>query len=139
MLIRPFAPSDTADVVELWETSGLTRAWNDPRKDIARKLTTQPDLFVVGETDGVVMASMMVGFDGHRGWVYYLAVASTHRGQGHGRTLMKHAEELLIERGCPKISLMVRQGNEAVLSFYASLGYVEDKVVNLGKRLIPDV
>ncbi|WP_213815414.1 GNAT family acetyltransferase [Glaciihabitans sp. dw_435] len=139
MILRTFSESDTEPVVQLWRDAGLVRAWNDPHKDIARKLTTQPELFLVGEDDGVVMASVMIGFDGHRGWVYYLAVASTHRGQGHGRTLMNRAEELLTERGCPKLSLMVRAGNESVLSFYASLGYTEDVVVNLGKRLIPDI
>ena len=145
MLLRPFSESDTDAVVQLWTDAGLVRPWNDPYKDIARKLTTQPDLFLVGEVGsadggaGELMASMMVGFDGHRGWVYYLAVSSAHRGQGHGRTLMRRAEELLAERGCPKISLMVRAGNESVLAFYEALGYAQDATVVLGKRLIADV
>lgn len=139
MLIRPFQPTDEAAVIALWQACGLTRPWNDPQRDIARKLTEQPELFLVGETDGRVMASAMIGFDGHRGWVYYLAVDPAFQGLGHGRMLMARAEALLIERGCPKINLLVREGNDAVMAFYDKLGYGRDAAVSLGKRLIPDV
>lgn len=139
MRIRPFAPTDEAAVVALWQACGLTRPWNDPHRDIARKLTEQPDLFLVGTVDGAVMASVMAGYDGHRGWVYYLAVAAAHRGAGHGRTLMREVERLLEARGCPKINLLVRTTNTGVLDFYHSLGYAADDAVPLGRRLIPDV
>jgi len=139
MFIRPFAVADTEAVVALWEVCGLTRPWNDPRRDIARKLTEQPELFLVGELDGTVMASAMIGFDGHRGWLYYLAVAPEHRGGGHGRTLVETAEELLTARGCPKLNLQVRGGNTGLIEYYRTLGYEEDGAVSMGKRLIPDI
>lgn len=139
MLIRPFALSDLSAVVALWADAGLTRPWNDPIKDIERKLTTQPELFLVGEHDGAVIATVMIGYDGHRGWVHYLAVAESRRGERLGQALMAEAERLLTERGCPKINLMVRSGNERVIGFYESIGYGTDEVAVLSKRLIPDV
>src|SRR4051812_10696469 len=139
MLLRTFDPRDTDAVIQLWDECGLLRPWNDPRKDIARKLTTQPELFQVGEVDGELMASVMIGFDGHRGWVYYLAVSPKHRGAGHGRALMIRAEQLLTAIGCPKLNLQVRAGNESVLGFYAALGYGVDQLTSLSKRLIPDL
>lgn len=138
MQIRPYRPVDESTVVALWQACGLTRPWNDPHRDIARKLTEQPELFLVGEVDAHVVATAMIGFDGHRGWVYYLAVAPACQGRGYGRMLMARAEALLIERGCPKINLQVREGNDAVMAFYAKLGYGRDAAVSLGKRLIPD-
>jgi ribosomal protein S18 acetylase RimI-like enzyme len=142
MHIRPFRAdhevNDTESVVALWQASGLTRPWNDPYRDIERKLSTQPELFLVGETDATVTGTAMVGFDGHRGWVYYLAVDSSQRGRGLGRALMNEAERLLTERGCPKIMLMVRSANADVLAFYDTLGYSVDDVTVLGKRLIAD-
>ncbi|WER45822.1 GNAT family acetyltransferase [Cupriavidus sp. WKF15] len=138
MLIRSFREEDAEAIVALWQACGLTRPWNDPYRDIARKLTAQPELFLVGEVSGAPMASAMVGFDGHRGWVYYVAVDPAHQGKGCGRMLMAHAEQLLIERGCPKINLQVRAGNDVVIDFYNKLGYAPDAVVSLGKRLIPD-
>ena len=139
MKIRPFQAPDEAGVVALWHECGLTRPWNDPRKDIARKLTEQPESFLVGELGGAVVATAMVGFDGHRGWVYYLAVAPHCRNRSFGRRLMQEAERLLQERGCPKLSLMVRTSNTDVVEFYRKLGYVQDDVVSLGKRLIHDM
>lgn len=139
MLIRAYQASDEADIIALWQACGLTRPWNDPRKDIARKLTAQPELFLVGEIDGAPMASAMVGFDGHRGWVYYLAVHPDYQRRDYGRRMMAHAEQLLIERGCPKINLLVRTTNDRVIAFYRELGYAPDEAVSLGKRLIPDI
>jgi ribosomal protein S18 acetylase RimI-like enzyme len=136
--IRAFQPADEAAVVALWKECGLTRPWNDPHKDIARKLTEQPELFLVGAIGNEVVASVMVGFDGHRGWAYYLAVAERHRKRAYGRALMHEAERLLIERGCPKINLQVRSSNPGVIEFYRKLGYSHDQTVSLGKRLIPD-
>jgi ribosomal protein S18 acetylase RimI-like enzyme len=138
MLVRPFAAADTERVVALWHDCGLVRPWNDPRKDIERKLTVQPDLFLVVEHDGEVLASAMIGFDGHRGWVSYLAVDGTHRGRGFAAALMAEGERLLTELGCPKIMLMVRAENTGVIGLYEHLGYEAEETVLMGKRLIPD-
>ena len=136
--IRPFRRADTEAVVALWRECGLTRPWNDPHKDIERKLREQPEFFLVGTVRDKIVASAMAGFDGHRGWVYYFAVAPKHRHKSLGRTLMREVERLLLERGCPKINLQVRSANGEVIEFYRRLGYVQDEVVSLGKRLIPD-
>ncbi|MGI4777518.1 MAG: GNAT family acetyltransferase [Janthinobacterium lividum] len=142
-VVRVFAPGDADAVVALWRECGLTRAWNDPYKDIARKATAQPDMFLVActnaEEGGTVVGSAMAGFDGHRGWVYYLAVAPGMQRRALGRALMDRAERLLTERGCPKLTLMVRRENATVIAFYRELGYAEDDVVVLGKRLISDL
>ena len=138
MKIRVFAPDDQAAVIALWQVCGLTRPWNDPARDIARKLTVQADGFLVGELGGEVIASAMFGYDGHRGWVNYLAVSPDQRGRGYGAQLMAQGEALLQTKGCPKLNLQVRKGNTEVLKFYAKLGYLDDEVVSLGKRLISD-
>ncbi|MEO5797760.1 MAG: GNAT family acetyltransferase [Rhodoferax sp.] len=138
MHIRPYQETDEAAVVALWQACGLTRPWNDPHKDIARKLQVQRALFLVGEADGQVIASAMAGYDGHRGWINYLAVAPEQRGQGLGAALVRHVEQQLLALGCPKLNLQVRTSNTAVLDFYRHLGYAQDEVVSLGKRLIPD-
>jgi ribosomal protein S18 acetylase RimI-like enzyme len=138
MLLRPYSPADESSVIRLWNDCGLTRPWNDPVKDIARKLTVQPELFLVGEIDGELVASGMFGFDGTRGWVHYLAVAPGRQGEALGRRLMAEGERLLTAMGCPKINLQVRSGNERVIGFYRALGYAPDDTVSLGKRLIPD-
>ena len=139
MIIRTFDAADTDAVVQLWTDCGLVRPWNDPHRDIQRKVNEQPELFLVGESDGQVIATGMIGYDGHRGWVNYLAVTPDRQGSGLGRLLMARAEELLTERGCPKLNLQIRAGNTAVIEFYRSLGYVEDEAISMGKRLIPDV
>lgn len=139
MKIRPYQTGDQASVIALWESCGLIRPWNDPYRDIERKLSVQPELFLVGVDAGErIIASAMAGFDGHRGWVNYLAVAPGKRRLSLGRQLMNEAERLLKERGCPKLNLQVRSGNLEVLEFYRKLGYVQDEVVSLGKRLIHD-
>jgi ribosomal protein S18 acetylase RimI-like enzyme len=138
MQIRPFELADEATVVALWEACGLTRAWNDPHKDIARKLAVQPELFLVGVADGAVMASVMAGYEGHRGWMNYLAVAPGFRGRGLGRLLVLEVERLLLERGCPKVNLQVRATNPEAVAFYRRLGYAQDESISLGKRLIVD-
>jgi ribosomal protein S18 acetylase RimI-like enzyme len=138
MRIRAFARNDEDDVIRLWEACGLLRPWNDPRRDIARKLTEQPELFLVGDVDGVIVASVMAGFDGHRGWVNYLAVHPDHRGRSFGRALMQTVEQRLELRGCPKVSLQIRSTNRDVVAFYRALGYVEDDVICMGRRLIAD-
>ena len=138
MEIRPFHAADEAAVIELWERCKLTRPWNDPRKDVSRKLGVQRELFLVGVEGGTILAAVMAGYDGHRGSVNYLAVDPQPRRRGHGAALMRRVEEVLKERGCPKVNLAVRTGNAEVIAFYRKLGYAPDDVVPLGKRLIPD-
>ena len=137
-VLRPFREADRAAVIGLWERCDLLRPWNDPHRDIDRKLADDPTGLVVAEIDGGVAAAMMVGYDGHRGWVNYLAVDPEVRGHGLGRTMMGHAERWLLDQGCPKLNIQVRASNSDVLAFYESLGYVVDAAVSLGKRLIPD-
>jgi len=141
--IRSYAISDEAAVVALWQACGLVRPWNDPHKDIARKLTVQPELFLVGtvleEGAEQLVATAMVGYDGHRGWVNYLAVTPGRQRLSMGRHLMAEAEALLLARGCPKINLQIRTTNAGVIAFYKKLGYAQDEAVSLGKRLIPDL
>jgi ribosomal protein S18 acetylase RimI-like enzyme len=139
LAIRPYQPGDEGAVIRLWHACGLTRPWNDPHKDIARKLSVQSELFLVGEADGVVVASVMAGYDGHRGWVNYLAVDPACQRRGYARALMRHVEQAFVDMGCPKINLMIRTGNSAVLDFYKRLGYQPDDVISCGKRLIPDL
>lgn len=137
--IRPFTLEDTETVVALWEEAGLTRPWNDPRRDIARKLAVQPELFVVAEDEeGRVVGSVMAGYEGHRGWMNYLAAARSARGLGVGRALVDHVERELLALGCPKVSLQVRATNPDVVRFYEHLGYRVDDTIDLGKRLIED-
>lgn len=138
LAIRAFHPSDETAVIQLWQACGLTRRWNDPRKDIARKLTVQSDLFLVGEVDGVIVGSLMGGYDGHRGWINYLAVSPAYQRRNYATALMAAVELKLLDLGCPKINLMIRSGNVAVKGFYDSLGFSQDEVISLGKRLIPD-
>ncbi len=138
MEIRPFDAADEPAVIALWERCKLTRPWNDPKKDVSRKLGVQRELFLVGVEAGAVIAAVMAGYDGHRGSVNYLAVDPQHRRRGHGAALMRRVEEILKERGCPKVNLAVRAANAEVIAFYRELGYTPDDVVPLGKRLIPD-
>jgi len=138
MHIRSFELPDEAAVIQLWERCELTRPWNDPRKDIARKLGEQPELFLVGTCSEEIMASAMAGFDGHRGWVYYLAVAPEHRNKSYGRQLMQEVEKRLTALGCPKMNLQVRSSNAEVLAFYRKLGYVQEEVASFGRRLVDD-
>ncbi|KJL28171.1 GNAT family acetyltransferase [Microbacterium oxydans] len=143
--IRAFDEVDTEAVVALWEEAGLTRPWNDPRLDIERKKAVQPESFLVAvapasddEDTDTVVGSVMAGYDGHRGWLYYLATAKSHRGLGVARSLVEAAEALLARMGCPKVQLMVREGNEAVLGFYDALVYERFSVSQTGKRLVVD-
>lgn len=138
LIIRPFQPNDESALVALWQRCSLTRAWNDPHKDIRRKLAVRPDWFLVGLLGDEVVGSVMAGYEGHRGWINYLAVAPELRRRGLGRALMAEAERLLMAAGCPKINLQVRSTNAEVIAFYQSLGYAIDDVVSLGKRLEED-
>ena len=138
MDIRAFQDQDEAEVIGLWERCGLLRPWNDPRKDIARKLRVQKELFLVGTVDGAIMASVMAGYDGHRGWINYLAVDPQHRRQGLARTLMSEVERMLRDMGCAKINLQIRRDNPEAISFYERLGFTEDATVSFGRRLERD-
>jgi ribosomal protein S18 acetylase RimI-like enzyme len=138
MIIRPYADADQAQVVALWQTCELTRPWNDPVKDIARKQQVRPEWFLVGELDGQVIASVMFGYEGHRGWMNYLAVGPQYQSKGYAHALIEKGESLLLAAGCPKISLQVRSSNAKVIAFYQSLGYAQDDAISLGKRLISD-
>ena len=139
MFIREFKDQDTNDVVALWHECELTRAWNDPHKDIARKCAVGRELFLVGiDDDGKLMATAMGGYEGHRGWINYLAVNPQHQRRGCGRQLVEAVEKLLLARGCPKLNLQIREGNDAVMAFYESLGFANDNAVGYGKRLISD-
>ena len=136
--IRPFDLADEDAVVQLWTDCGLVVPWNDPHRDIQRKLAVQAELFLVGRLEGRIVASAMAGYDGHRGWINYLAVHPQHRRTGIGRRMMLQAESLLRARGCPKINLNVRTSNLAVMAFYERLGYAVDDVACVSKRLISD-
>lgn len=136
--VRAFARGDTEAVVGLWRDAGLLRPWNDPHLDIERMLTVQPELFLVADEAGAILGSVMAGYDGHRGWLYYLASASDRRGEGIGRALVAEAERLLIAMGCPKVQLMVRLDNARAVDFYDAVGYEPFEVTTTGKRLIAD-
>jgi ribosomal protein S18 acetylase RimI-like enzyme len=139
MKIRPFDPNDEESVVQLWIDCGLVVPWNNPHRDIQRKLKIQPEMFLVACSDGQVIATVMAGYDGHRGWINYLAVHPQHRHSGIGRRMMDEAESCLRAAGCPKINLQVRSKNIAVIKFYERIGFKADDVVSLGKRLEPDI
>ena len=136
--IREYRESDRDAVVALWHECGLVRPWNDPVKDIHRKLRVQRDLFRVGTLGGRLVATVMAGYEGHRGWINYLAVAREYRGRGFGRRLMDEAEARLLAIGCPKINLQIRRSNTEAIGFYRSLEFTEDDSISMGKRLIPD-
>ena len=138
MNIRPFCVDDTDVVVALWQASELIRPWNNPHLDILRKLEIQSSLFVVGEQGSDIIATAMFGYDGHRGWVNYLAVLPSQQRRGYARQLMEYGERELLSRGCPKLNLQIRSDNVRATAFYRSLGYAEDEVVSYGKRLLED-
>ena len=135
MTITPLPIDLTSDAVQLWHSCGLTRPWNDPAADLARALEGPSSTVLAAVTDGKVLGTVMVGHDGHRGWVYYLAVEPDERGKGLGRDLMRAAEAWLDEHGIPKLQLMVRADNATVIHFYERLGYVDQQVAVLGRFL----
>ncbi|MBB3861890.1 ribosomal protein S18 acetylase RimI-like enzyme [Novosphingobium hassiacum] len=133
--IRPATPADREAVVALWRATGLTRPWNDPHADFDTAIGSPASAVLLACDGAALVGSVMVGFDGHRGWVYYVATAPDQRGRGLGRLLMAQAEAWLATRGCPKIQLMVRGDNHAARGFYDAIGYDLQDVVTLGKRL----
>ena len=136
--IRPYRSKDEGEVITLWEECGLIVPHNNPWRDIERKRQVDPDLFFIGKLGGRLVATCMAGYDGHRGWINYLAVAKDCRRQGLATIMMKHAESMLREAGCPKLNLLVRTTNREVIAFYEAIGFEVDEVVSMGKRLIPD-
>ncbi|MGK6321031.1 GNAT family acetyltransferase [Sphingomonas sp. DT-204] len=134
-MIRTATAEDRSAAVGLWRECELTRPWNDPDRDFTLAVEEPASTVLVAERDGRIVGSVMTGFDGHRGWVYYLAVAPGARRAGLGRALMAAAEAWLRERGAPKVQLMVREGNDAALAFYAALGLEPQPVVTLGRFL----
>jgi len=138
MQIRAFHPQDEKAVIALWERCDLVRTWNDPSKDIQRKLQVRAELFLVGLVEGKIIASVMAGYEGHRGWLNYLAVDPEYQRRGFARAIVEEAEQLLQAAGCPKINLQVRTSNRDVIEFYRRIGYSIDEVVSMGKRLKHD-
>jgi ribosomal protein S18 acetylase RimI-like enzyme len=136
--VRAFEPSDETGVIALWRECGLVVPWNDPHRDIQRKLQVQPEMFLVGCLGDQIIASAMAGYDGHRGWLNYLAVSPAYRRRGIGRRMVQEAEARLRSAGCPKVNLQVRSGNAGVIEFYKKVAFQQDDVVSLGKRLEPD-
>ena len=137
--IRSFREGDEEQVIDLWGRCRLTVPHNNPMRDIQRKQAVQPELFLVGELDGDVIATAMAGYDGHRGWINYLAVAPEFQRKGIGRRMMAVAEAGLRQLGCPKINLQVRTSNTGVIQFYERIGFALDDVVSMGKRLVDDI
>lgn len=138
MIIRPYQTSDEEAVVKLWDDCGLVVPHNNPLRDIERKLGVNPEWFLVGKIEGTIIASCMAGYEGHRGWINYLAVAPSEQRKGHAAKIMNEAERLLRATGCPKINLQVRASNEEVIEFYRSIGFTVDPVTSMGKRLLAD-
>lgn len=134
-MIAEASIADAGDTIALWQACGLVRPWNDPAADFRLALESGSSTVLIARADGALAGSVMAGFDGHRGWVYYVAVAETQRGTGLGRALMAAAEEWLRERGCPKIQLMVRTSNHDAIGFYEALGLERQEVVTLGRFL----
>lgn len=138
MEIKAFEDRYKDDVIDLWKECGLVVPQNDPARDIERKLEVDPDLFLVGLVDETVVATVMGGYEGHRGWINYLAVKPSRQRKGYGQAMMQAVEALIEQKGCPKINLQVRSTNKAVIAFYSAIGYGIDDVVGLGKQLEHD-
>jgi len=136
--IRSYHPNDEDAVVRLWTDCGLVVPWNNPRSDIARKIKVQGEMFLVACSKDQIIATVMAGYDGHRGWINYLAVHPEHRRTGIGRRMMEEVEIRLRAVGCPKINLQVRSKNTEVIEFYKRIGFTLDDVVSFGKRLQSD-
>ena len=136
--IRQFVPNDTNRVIFIWEQCDLVRNWNNPNFDIQRKLNFQKELFFVGLLNDEIIATAMFGYDGHRGWLNYFAVLPNFQKRGFGKQLMTFGEMALIEKGCPKLNLQIRNDNTKTINFYHKVGYKEDAAINFGKRLIED-
>ncbi len=138
MEIRQYRESDRDAVIALWVECGLVVPWNDPARDIERKLKVDPDLFLVAAGEQGIVATVMGGYEGHRGWINYLAVSPSQRRKSLGRAIMAAVETRIKDKGCPKINLQIRTANTDVAAFYKAIGYHRDDVVGMGKRLEKD-
>lgn len=136
--IRPFSDLDAEPVIALWQACNLVVPHNDPMQDIRFCVSTSTAELFVGDVDGGIIASVMTGHDGHRGWLYYLAVDPKFGGRGFGRTMVRHAEFWLKDLGVPKINLMIRDTNEDVRSFYEAIGYATEPRLVMARLLIDD-
>jgi ribosomal protein S18 acetylase RimI-like enzyme len=141
LTIIPFLDAaHRAQVIALWKTVfGYTTAHNNPGLVIDKKMAVDDQLFFVALSDDTVVGTIMAGYDGHRGWIYSLAVAPTHRKQRIGRRLVSHAEHALTSKGCVKINLQIIEGNKSVVAFYSSLGYFVEKRISMGKPISSNV
>jgi ribosomal protein S18 acetylase RimI-like enzyme len=137
-IIRQYRTDDEKDVIDLWSKCGLIAPQNNPKLDIERKLQVNPEWFLVGELEGKIVATCMAGYEGHRGWINYLAVAPQYQRKGYATRIMQETEKILRKAGCPKINLQVRTTNTGVIKFYKAMGYDIDDVVSMGKRLEHD-
>ena len=135
LTFRPYVPEDQKAVVALWEACRLVVPQNDPIADIQTKMQFQPDLFLVAVAENRLVGTVMAGYDGHRGWINYLAVAPEQRRQGIAKAMIILVEKKLRALGCPKINLQVRRTNTAMIHFYQAVGFEEDDVISYGKRL----
>ncbi|MBT3363009.1 MAG: GNAT family acetyltransferase [Chloroflexi bacterium] len=135
MEIKKYESGYEQDLVDLWVQCGLVVPQNSAQGDIGSKMDFQPDLLFTGFLEGTLVASVMAGYEGHRGWVNYLAVSPQYQRKGFGRAMMQHAEAELTKLGCPKINLQVRGGNDSVIKFYDRIGYAIEDRVSMGKRL----
>lgn len=134
--IRQYEPGDEHDVVDLWRQCGLLRAWTDAKSEIARNQKSADGRLLVATSGVRLVATVMAGYDGRRGWINYVAVAPPYQRTGVGRAMMEAAEAYFRELDCPKVNLQVRQANHGAMEFYRALGYEVDEVVSLGKRLV---
>ncbi|MDM9384013.1 GNAT family acetyltransferase [Chlorogloeopsis sp. ULAP01] len=135
IVVRPYQEQDEEQVIELWHNCGLVVPWNHPRKDIWLKLQVQPELFLIGLVETQVIATIMAGYEGHRGWLNYLAIAPEYQRQGIGQYMVEQVITKLKAMNCPKINLQIRTFNTSVIKFYECLGFKIDDVVSMGKRL----
>ncbi len=133
--IRRFEKRDATQVIALWHECKLIVPHNDPQQDIDAKVAYQPELFLVGEINGTIIASIMIGYEGHRGWINYMCVEPRSQRRGYGKKMVERAVRELEKLGCLKVNLQVRETNREAIAFYTKLGFTDDEVVSLGKRL----
>ncbi|BAY89876.1 MULTISPECIES: GNAT family acetyltransferase [unclassified Tolypothrix] len=135
LLLRPYQEPDEEQVINLWYRCNLVVPWNDPKQDIKLKVQVQPELFFVGLIEDEVIATLMAGYEGHRGWFNYLAVTPEYQRQGIGKYMVEQATIKLKLLNCPKINIQIRNSNKDVIQFYEHLGFKIDDVISMGKRL----
>jgi len=134
LVISDLGEDEIDAAVDLWREVNLTRPWNDPHADARLAMAGPTSTILAGHLDGRLVATVMVGADGHRGWVYYLGVLPDCRGRRFGEAMMRAAEQWIIARGMPKLQLMVRHDNAGAIGFYEAIGYKQEGVAVLSKR-----